>query len=114
VIVVEFPQPAPRLNLNQRHHFHAVARWKAAWRKAAWVAAVNTGHKNVGPSVVTIYLPVRDRRLRDGHNDYSQKPAIDGLVDAGFWPADDGRYVSTTEPVFVYGAKTVRIEVTPR
>lgn len=114
MIVVEFPQPAPRLNLNGRHHYHAVGRWKAAWRQAAWVAAVNTGHKNVGPSVVTMVLPVRDRRKRDPHNDWTCKPAIDGLTDAGFWPDDDSTWVSVSEPRFVVGAKTVRIEVTPR
>lgn len=114
MIVVEFPQPAPLLSANDRQHWRARARWTAIWRKAAWAAARN-GHKPVGPSIVTVYLPVKDRRRRDPMNYYpTLKVCVDACVDALFWKDDAPEYVSTTEPVLVVGAKTVRIEVTPR
>jgi crossover junction endodeoxyribonuclease RusA len=119
VIVVEFPPPCEALTLNQRLHWTKRANLTAAWRKAAWVAALNgrsTTWDRDGQSVVTVHIPVKDRRRRDPANwAPTCKAAIDGLTDAGWlWPDDDQAHVLTTEPVLVVGAKTVRIEVTPR
>lgn len=118
MIVVEFPQPAPALTMNSRHHWAPKARWTAMWRKAAWAAAVagRTTWERDGQFVVTVYIPVKDKRRRDPHNwAPTMKACLDGLTDARWlWPDDDESHVLTTEPVLVVGAKTVRIEVTPR
>lgn len=69
----------------------------------------------LAPSIVTVTLPVRDRRARDPHNYFATvKPVVDGLVDAGLWPDDTPEWVTTTEPRLVPQAPAVVIEITRR
>ena len=110
--LVGFDAPGKLLNLNDRQHWAPKARAVAAWRTAAKHAAHRIPMHD--QSIVTIELPVRDKRKRDPHN-YSptMKAVIDGLVDAGCWPDDDSSWVATREPVLVVdstGFVTVRIE----
>jgi hypothetical protein len=67
------------------------------------------------PSVVSLTLPVKDRRKRDPHNYCGTvlKAVIDGLVQAGAWPDDTPEYVGHREPVFRLGGKYVVIEWSP-
>lgn len=124
-VIITFPQPAPLLNLNDRDHWRARARQVAVWRRAAWVAGY-THRQQVGPQhfplinqVVTVELPVKDRRRRDPHNfTPSAKALVDGLVDAGIFADDSHEHLSVAEPVLHIIGRTdeplVRIRVEPR
>lgn len=113
-----FDKPCALLSLNDRLHWAEKGRRSRAWRTATAAAAIQV----LGPpskrrqprSLVTVTLPVRSNKTkRDAHNYFATvKPIIDGLVDAGCWPDDDGEWVVTAEPRFrVNGAVTV--ELTP-
>lgn len=67
------------------------------------------------PCVVSVALPVKDKRRRDPHNYFATvKPIVDGLVDAGLWPDDTPEWVTTVEPTLVPGATSVVVTLTPR
>lgn len=99
---IEFPAPAPLLNLNDRMHWRKKATRMRAWRDAAKAGAVKAKVGPQWPSVVSVSLPVRaPGARRDPHNFVlTVKPIIDGLVDAGLWPDDHSGYVATVEPRF--------------
>lgn len=103
---LRFTAPDRILSLNDRDHHQTRARRVAAWRSRAAAAGLLVGAgpraRAVGPAVVEVELSFRDRRTRDAHNFVATvKPIIDGLVDAGLWPDDNGEHVATLEPVLV-------------
>jgi hypothetical protein len=122
--VVEFQRPCVLLSLNKdrRMHWRTKGRLVKAWRFATWAAACNALGKDAsrrarGPSIVSIELPVPDRRRRDPHNYFSTvKPIVDGLVDAGVWPDDTPEWVTTVEPTFriTKSDQTITVRISPR
>lgn len=112
---ITFMPPAPLLSMNDRHHWAVQGRYVKAWRTAAFVAARAAGLRDMPACVVTITLPVKDRRRRDPHNfTPTLKACIDGLVSAWVWPDDNAEWVTTTEPVLKVGVTYVTITLTPR
>lgn len=97
--------PTPPLSINRERALHWAARCRQLdpWRDLAWATAINAGLRPLlgqAPAVVTVHLPVPDRRRRDPHNYIpTVKAIIDGLVNAHVWPDDDPRYLSVNEPV---------------
>lgn len=124
-VVIEFPAPAPLLNMNQRSHWRTQRANARAWRSATTIYAREQLPRGVqlSPSIVSIELPVLGARRRDPHNYFpTVKPIVDGLVDAGLWPDDTPEWVTTVEPtlqpytsraVIVVNGR-VRITLTPR
>jgi len=118
VIEVRFGAPCKALTMNDRMHWAPKGRMTAAWREAAFWATRSAACPvpiPLPPSVVTVRIPVRDRRRRDPHNWFpTVKAVIDGLVDAGWWPDDSSEWVTTTEPVLVPGGDAVIVHIEPR
>lgn len=114
-IIISFSPPAKAINMNDGGHWSKRAEKVAEWRKAGWVYGRNARAGRLGPSIVTVHLPVVGDRRRDPHN-YAptMKAIIDGLVDARLWPDDNADWVTTTEPVLVASAKLVRVVIRPR
>jgi len=117
-LVISFHPPAKLLNLNDGEHWTKRSPKVAQWRKAAWACGVNVRAKSgrLGPSVVTVALPVKAERRRDPHNfTPTMKAIIDGLVDARLWPDDNSDWVTTTEPELVVdGPSLVVVTIRPR
>lgn len=115
---ISFAPPAKLLNANDGEHWTKRAPKVAEWRKAAWVAGVNTKRRwgRLGPSIVTVSLPVKGNIRRDPHNfTPTMKAIIDGLVDARLWPDDNSDWVTTTEPELVVdGPGLVVVTIRPR
>jgi hypothetical protein len=113
--IVGFDAPGKLMSLNDRTHYHPKAKLTKAWREAAREAA--EGIEEHAPSIVTLELPVRDRRRRDPHNYVlTMKAVIDGITDAGAWPDDNSDHVYTREPVLVLDKTApgfVTIRLTP-
>lgn len=106
MIVIRFPPPARPLNMNDRKHWAAKAKLTAAWREAAYVAAIkNILYRNQPFSVVQLVIPVRSLKVRrDPSNWYpTVKACVDGLVDAGVFADDSSKHLATVEPEFKQG-----------
>lgn len=92
--------PEPMLSANQRLHWRSrAARTKTIRHTVAYRAQqLNLGQ--VGRLTVTLHYRPGDNRRRDPSNLVStQKPAVDGLVDAGLVPDDTPRYVTERMPI---------------
>jgi crossover junction endodeoxyribonuclease RusA len=112
--VIQFPPPAKLMNLNDRAHWSVKARATKVWREAAYYAAIQAKVKGLGPSEVTIGLPVRTAHQRDPSNLIPTcKAIVDGLVDAGVWPDDNSEWVTVHEPVLMKGG-FVLVQIKPR
>lgn len=117
-MIVSFPKPGPLMSLNDRTHWAVKARNAKAWRELAHLSCIGTvsdpARRRQPRSLVTVTLPVRSLKTRrDPHNFVATvKPIIDGLVDAGVWPDDNGSWVVTAEPRFQAG-NTVTVEIVP-
>lgn len=89
----------PPLTLNSRMHWAAKAKTVAAIRRESATRARSLG---IGPQdriAVQLHYRPRDKRIRDRSNLIgTQKPLLDGLVDAGVVPDDDDRYVDEQMP----------------
>lgn len=99
---ITFPRPTRALlNLNDRHHWARKASDVKAWRMATFAAvfAAKLAFKPQPPSMVCITVDVPDKRRRDPANVWVQKPIIDELVHAGWWPDDTPEWVTVVEPV---------------
>lgn len=109
----------PPLTANDRLHWAEKARRTDAWRTAA---AWNAKAKKIPPQehiTVTLHYAPGDCRTRDASNLWpTVKPCLDGSVDAGVVPADDGRYVAEQTPVLHEGRGDRRlwlvVAATPR
>lgn len=110
--------PAPPLNSNDRYHWAAKSqRSKIVRQRVAWSAkALKLGR--VPRIAVGLHYRPGDNRRRDPSNLMAtQKPAVDGLVDAGLVPDDTPAYVTEHVPVIHPGPGPrrlwLRIEVHP-
>lgn len=104
-MVVEFAEPARRMNMNDRSHWSTRHRRTKVWRETAKVHALrdlgrSPSERRREPSFVRVSFPVRDPgRRRDPHNlAPTVKAIVDGLVDAGVWPDDVERWVTVLDP----------------
>jgi crossover junction endodeoxyribonuclease RusA len=117
-VTLTFPQPAPRLSMNDRQHWAARSRNVRAWREMANLACFGAAELDgVGatPMFVRVTFPVRDNRRRDADNPApTVKAIVDGLVDAGVWPDDTPEWVETLGSRFAKGADVVVVELIPR
>jgi len=108
-VIIRFPPPAKPLNMNERLHWSQRARRTKAWRQAAATAAmaIKKSQRGQPPSTVSISLPVRSLKVRRDPSNWAPtlKAAIDGLIDAGVFPDDDSRWVTTFEPAFHLGSQ---------
>lgn len=111
MILIEFPQPAPLLSLNDRIHWTKRRQREGLWQESAWAYALKEyrGPKPCPKGKVRVTLPVRSMKTRrDPHNFVATiKPIVDGLVHAGLWPDDTAEYVETTEPTFWTSSMTL-------
>jgi hypothetical protein len=97
---VTLPQGMTLLNANDRIHWRARARIAKGLREAAGFSARAAQIPPLDRIRVQAVLHPHDRRRRDPHNWYpSFKAAIDGLVDAGVIPDDDGKHLLSVEVV---------------
>jgi Holliday junction resolvase RusA-like endonuclease len=92
---LEFPAPAPWLNMNSRLRHKAQAAERKLWRDAAHVYArqkkLPTGLARV-KITATLAFPTNHRR--DVGNYYpSVKALVDGLVDYGLIPDDNDKHL---------------------
>jgi crossover junction endodeoxyribonuclease RusA len=113
---ISFPAPVQLLSMNDRMHWRPEARLVRIWRTAAYASA-RQQHPGLRlpPCTVDIALPVKDRRRRDPANYHkTQKPCIDGMVDAGLWPDDTPEWVTTHEPTLIPAGVLVVITLTAR
>ena len=115
---ITFPPPARLISMNDRLHWTEQRRRARAWRKVTATIALRD-MDDVRPPlpacVISIDLPVADRRARDPHNYFATvKPIVDGLVDAGLWPDDTPEYVTTVEPTLTPKATHVTITLKER
>lgn len=121
-ITVEFPAPAPLMNMNDRAHWSTQRAHARRWRTSARLYAIAQlgAGTTLDPSIVTVDLPVIGNRRRDPHNYFTTvKHVVDGLVDAGLFPDDTPEWITTTEPgLYVLPSntlhRTVRVHITPR
>ena len=114
-----FRAPGPYMSMNDRDHWSVKARKVKAWRTVAAQHARQVAYFAPNPADVHFTLDVTDLRKRDPHNVFPTiKACLDGMVDAGCWPDDDARYVTTHEPTFRVvprgQAKCVTITLTER
>lgn len=84
---------------NDRVHWRTRHRYSRIIRRAVATTARSLA---IGPQehiVVGLHYRPGDRRRRDAPNlNASQKPAVDGLVDAGVVPDDTSRWVTELQP----------------
>ena len=117
-ITITFPQPAALLNMNDREHWRPRAKKKKAWRETArdYAAISQRCRVPLPASYFAITLDVATNRHRDPANyTDTSKCALDGCVDAGLWPSDDSRYVTTLEPRLRHSPdRLVTVHIWPR
>jgi hypothetical protein len=114
-VTLTFPQPAPRLSMNDRKGWRAALPVKKAWRDAAYLATWQQLTLPLGPSFVRVTFPVRDNRVRDSDNPApTVKVIVDGMTLAGCWPDDSPEWVETLGSRFAKGADVVVVELIPR
>jgi crossover junction endodeoxyribonuclease RusA len=90
----------PPLSANQREHWTVKAGLtKRVREEVAWRArAAKIGRQD--HVVVQLHYAPQDKRRRDASNLMAtQKPGVDGLVDAGVVPDDTARWVTELMPV---------------
>lgn len=102
--IVEIPLPLvsskPPLTANDRlHHMVKARRTKLVREQVGWQAR----SRGIGPQdyiIVQLHYKPTDQRRRDPSNLMpTQKPAVDGLVDAGVVPDDTPEFVGELMPV---------------
>lgn len=98
--IIELSFPNPPLNLNQRLHWAKKADITRAIRLEAALKTKPLRKQFEGePITVRLHWRPRDNRRRDPSNTIAtQKPAIDGIVDAGLVPDDTPEYVDELMP----------------
>jgi crossover junction endodeoxyribonuclease RusA len=92
--VVTLPAGMKLLNANDRTHWRTRARITKALREAAEKSALDVQIPPLDRATIEAVLHPHDKRRRDAHNWYpSFKAAIDGIVDAGVLPDDNGKHL---------------------
>ena len=91
---------SPPLNLNQRMHWAQKAKITKAIRDEVATKARPLADQFTGQHIaIRLHWMPRDNRRRDPSNCIAtQKPAIDGLVDAGIMPDDTPEYIAELMP----------------
>ena len=119
-MIIEFPAPAPLLNLNDRHHWSKRAEITKEWRRAGFLWGIKIGREQkwdmpLGPSTVKVTLPVKSLKTRRDPSNLmaTVKPLVDGLTDAGYWGDDSSEFVTIIEPD-VWTSGMVLVEINPR
>ena len=98
--VVTLPAGMKLLNANDRVHWRTRARITKALREAAGYSARAAQIPQLDRATIQAVLHPHDKRRRDAHNWYpSFKAAIDGIVDAGVLPDDNGKHLIKVEVV---------------
>lgn len=90
----------PPLTANMRLHWSADAARRKAVREAVGWAARAAKVRPQRHIIVGLHYAPQDRRRRDPSNLMAtQKPAVDGLVDAGVVPDDHPMWVTELMPI---------------
>ena len=112
------PVPEKVWSSNERLHYRVRSTRVKAWREMSELQAnalVSSApvFPLEGKWDVELVLPF----IRGGRRDLSNyvgtvvKAVVDGLVDAGVWPDDDGRHVRVVEPLWVKQNPQSTVEV---
>lgn len=98
--IIDLSFTRPPLNLNQRLHWAVKAELTRDIRQEVCIKARPLKAAFApGPITVRFHWRPKDNRRRDPSNAIAtQKPAIDGLVDAGLIPDDTPEYVDELMP----------------
>lgn len=89
----------PPLSLNQRMHWAKKAKLTKEIRREVYIRAKAARLKPSSEITVGLVYRPRDKRRRDPSNLIAtQKPILDGLVDAGLVPDDTPEYVNELMP----------------
>ena len=97
---LKLPYQRPPLHANQRLHWAAKARMTKRARELSALLARSEGIPACRQVRVRLLWCVSDRRRRDPSNVVpTQKPLVDGLVDAGVVPDDTPKWVREDMPV---------------
>lgn len=99
--VIEFPAPDWPWSINDEraHHWSWRNERVRLWRQSAFVCGNQMNVGQLPPSNVHCVLPANGNARRDPSNYLpAVKAIIDGFVDAGFWPDDNGDWVTVLEP----------------
>lgn len=97
---LELPWQTPPLNLNDRGHWAPRARKVAAVRStAAWLARQAGVGRHGRVRIELHYQPAARRRADAPNLIATQKPIVDGLVDAGVVRDDTAEFVDEVMPV---------------
>lgn len=96
----------PPLNMNDRMHWAKKAKITKSIRQEVYIRAKAARLRPCKHLKVQFYYQPRDRRRRDSSNIIAtQKPIVDGLVEAGIVPDDTPDYVTETIPTIVEPVK---------
>lgn len=91
---------------NDRPHWRKRADWTAEIRRDVYLSARALRIPPQQHIIVGLHYAPGDNRRRDAPNlTTTQKPAVDGLVDAGIVPDDTAAYVTELMPVIVPGTR---------
>ena len=92
----------PPLNMNDRMHWAKKAKITKSIRQEVYIRAKAARLRPCKHLTVRFFYRPRDKRRRDPANCISsQKPIVDGLVQAGLVPDDTAEYVTETIPTLV-------------
>lgn len=96
---LKLPYQRPPLHANQRLHWAAKARMTKRARELSALLARSEGIPACRQVRVRLLWCVSDKRRRDPSNIMpTQKPLVDGLVDAGVVPDDTPKWVQEEIP----------------
>lgn len=114
-IEIDLPlhQGKPPLSLNQRLHWAEKARRSRRIRESVYWQAKALRLGTVDHVTVQLHYAAPVLRQRDPDNLIpSQKPAVDGLVDARLIPGDTPQHLSWSMPLIHPGANKPRLWLT--
>lgn len=99
---------------NDRRHWRVKAQWTSIIRRAVALQARNLHIPPQRHITVGLHYAPGDNRRRDAPNLITtQKPAVDGLVDAGIIPDDIDQWVTELMPVLrkCHGLRRLWLEI---
>lgn len=114
---LKLPYQKPPLSLNTRMHWAPKAKLTRELRDTAHVLAKAARIPKQQAIILTLHYVPRQNRRRDPSNLLgTQKPLLDGLVDAGIIPDDCPPYVEERMPVIHAASKSpaMWLEIQPK
>ena len=112
VIHLVLPQTDSRLSGHAKGRWQSIRTPTKSLRHLACETALKQSKRILGASEVTYRFYVPDRRRRDAANMiHSQKPAIDGCVDAKIIPGDHWEVLSIAKTHVEVDRKNPRVEL---